>query len=140
MTSRIRTAATIAVGTVLLLSLPVGAMAADDGGTPFQLTIQEQPLTRLVRIDLLAPFVAFEPGLVVRDAQAGGEEQPDDDGERGGSKRRSVLIGGAVGVGAGVFMGGAACSNEGDWGCPYTGLGGLVGFAIGAGIGALLGN
>lgn len=140
MTSRVRTAAAITVGTVLLLSLPVGAAAADKGGAPSQLTWKGQPLSRVVRIDPMAPLVAFEPGPGSFDAQAGDVQQTDDGGDRGGSRRKSVLIGGAAGVGAGLFMGGAACSNEGGWGCPYTGLGGLVGFAIGAGIGAVLGN
>ena len=85
-------------------------------------------------------FVAFEPGLVSLDAQAGGAQQADDDGERGGSKRKSVLIGGAVGTGVGLYVGAMGCCNEGNCACSSTGLGGLLGLAIGAGIGALFGN
>ena len=68
MTPRKWTAATITVGTVLLISLPVEAVAADDWGAQSQLTVKGQPLSRLVHIDPMAPFVAFEPGLVGLDA------------------------------------------------------------------------
>lgn len=140
MTPRMRSAATITVGTALLLSLPVGAGAADDGRARSQLTLKGQPLTHFVLIEPMSPFVAVEPGLVSLEAQGGGAQQTDDNGERGGSRRRSVLIGGAVGLGLGIAVGAAPCCNEGNCGCPYTALGGLGGFAFGALIGALLGN
>ena len=138
MTPRKWTAATIGVEAALLISLPVDAVAADDRGAQSQLTVNGQPLSRLLHIDPITPF-GFEPGLAGLDT-AGGAQQTGDDGEQGGSRRKSVLIGGAIGLGAGLFMGGAACSNGGSWACRYASLGGLGGFAFGALIGALLGN
>ena len=63
MTPRLRTT-TMAVGAVLLLSFPVGAVAANDGGTPSRMTIGGQPLTQFVHIELTAPFVAVDLGRV----------------------------------------------------------------------------
>ena len=134
-----RIAVTLVVGTVVVFGLPVGAAAADDAAIPSRLTIGGQPLDRLVRTEPAPPFVAFEPGYVRVDAQAGGAEQAaSEDEQRGGNRAKAVWIGAGIGAGIGLSMGAVRGYNEGSASSPILALWGAAGFAVGTGIGALV--
>ena len=132
---RMRIAAAMVVGLGLVFGFQVGAVAADDEAVPSRLTIQGQPLAQIVRTEPMAPFLAFEPGLVCVDAQASCAEQSVSGGKQGTSRRKTILVSSAMGAGAGLLYGFKMCENQI---CPYFGWGGLVGFGMGAGVGALL--
>ncbi len=138
---RMRIAAAMVVGLGLVFGFQVGAVAADDEAVPSRLTIQGQPLAQIVRTEPMAPFLAFEPGLVRIGPRAESAVQTPAGSTRRGNRAKKMLIGGAIGVGAGWFMGHAAGANEGGgYLSDYAGIGALTGLGIGLGIGALLGN
>ena len=135
MTATLRIAAVLAVGSVLVLGLPSGAVAGDDEAVPSRLTVKGQPLAALVRTEPMAPFVAFEPGYISVGTQAGGAGQTVSGGKKGGNRRKMMLVSGAMGAGAGFLYGFKMCENHV---CPYFGWGGLVGLGAGFGVGAAL--
>ena len=139
MTAALRIAAALMAGTVLVLGLPIGAVAADDKVVPSRLTVGGKPLAALVRTEPTAPFIAYESGYVSVGIQADDTERADNEDEQPRSMRKSVLIGAGIGAGAGLAMGGTTCWNEGGGFCGYAGIGALAGFGVGAGIGALVG-
>lgn len=139
--SRMRIAAAMVVGLVLVFGFQDGAVAADDEAVRARLTIQGQPLAQIVHTEPMAPFPAFEPGLVRIGPSAQSAVQIPAGSTRRGNRSKKMLIGGAIGAGAGWFMGYAAGANEGaGYFSDYAGIGALAGLGIGLGIGALLGN
>ena len=113
MTAAPRIAAALMAGTVLVLGLPIGAVAADDEVVPSRLTVGGKPLAALVRTEPTAPFVAYESGYVSTGIRADDTERADNEDEQPRSMRKSVLIGAGIGAGAGLAMGGTTCWNEG---------------------------
>ena len=141
MTARMRIAAVLVVGWVLVFGFPVGAVASDDVTVPSRLTIGGQPLDRLVRTEPMTPFVAFDAAPVRLGTDASGAEQTAGGGNQGGGNRRkTLLISAAVGAGAGMLMGMKRCDNGGSSlrFCPHAGLWSVYGLGVGAGVGALV--
>ena len=112
------------------------ATPGDDGAS--HLTVRGNSLSILVRTEPMAPFVVFESGLLRQSSQGSSSRT----GNTGGSfgLRQRMLFFGAVFGGVGVGMGATRCGSEGSRACPYTAYWGLIGFGIGAGIGALVGR
>ena len=139
MTATLRIAAALAVGSVLVLGLPSGAVAGDDEAVRSRLTVKGQPLAALVRTEPMAPFVAFEPGFVRVGAQAGGAGQAANGDKPGeGNRAKTLWISAGIGAGIGLSMGGMRGYNEGSVSSPILPLWGAAGFGVGVGIGALV--
>ena len=129
----IRVAVALVVGSALVFGLPVRAAADEDGLD--HLKLGGHPLAALVRTEPMAPFVAFEAGYIDVGAQASDEGRTVNGGKQAKSRRKTILVSGAMGAGAGLLYGFKMCENQV---CPYLGWLGLVGLGAGLGIGAAL--
>ena len=135
MTSKVQIAAAPVVGLLLVLGVPIDAMAASDNdAVSSRLTVGGQKLAALLRAEPMMP-VAFEAGFARLEPRGSGESRGQAGSAHRGNRRKSVLIGGAIGGGTGAYMGYAVCANESGRNCPYSALGGLLGAAIGVVIG-----